>query len=143
MVPSRETIVSALFDLALTAATFNTNGRRLQLWSKVASFPALFVQSTGTHYPPRDVRGLPPKCTILAEIWVYTNVGQDPNANPEAALNDIIDAIEAALAPPPAGGVQTLGGLVSHCWIEGEIEQFPGVLDGIAKAIIPVKILVP
>jgi hypothetical protein len=47
------------------------------------------------------------------------------------------------LAPSPVSGVQTLGGLVSHCWIEGEIEQFPGVLDGIAKAIVPVKILVP
>ena len=143
MIPSREAIISALFDLALTAAPFNTSGRRLQLWSKVASFPALFVQSTGTHYPPRDVRGLPPKRTISAEIWVYTDVGKDPNANPEQALNDIVDAIEAALAPNVITDVQTLGGLVSHCWIEGEIEQFPGVLDGIAKAIIPVKILVP
>ena len=143
MASSREAIISALFQLALTAAPFNTSGQRLQLWSKVASFPALFVQSTGTHTPPREVRGLPPKRTILAEIWVYTDVGKDPNANPESALNDIIDAVEAELAPSPVSGVQTLGGLVSHCWIEGEIEQFPGVLDGIAKAIIPVKILVP
>jgi hypothetical protein len=143
MTPSRETIVSALFNLALTATTFNTNGRRLLLWSKVASFPALFVQSTGTHYPPREARGLPPKRTIMAELWVYTDVGKDPNANPEQALNDIIDAIEVALAPNVVSNVQTLGGIVSHAWIEGDIEQFPGVLDGIAKAIIPVKILVP
>jgi hypothetical protein len=85
----------------------------------------------------------PPKRTILAEIWVYTDVGKDPNANPEAAINDIVDAIEAALAPSVVSGVQTLGGLVSNAWIEGEIDQFPGVLDGIAKAIVPVKILVP
>jgi hypothetical protein len=139
----REEIIEALFQLALTATTFNTSNRRLQLWSKVASFPALFIQSTGTHYPPRDARGLPPKRTITAELWVYTDVGKDPNANPEQALNEIIDAIESALSPQIVGGVQTLGGLVSHAWIEGEIEQFPGVLDGIAKAIIPVKILVP
>ena len=94
MTLSRETIIAALFDLALTAATFNTSGRRLLLWSKVASFPALFVQSTGTHYPPRDARGLPPKRTITTELWVYTDVGKDPNANPEQGLNDIIDAIE-------------------------------------------------
>lgn len=143
MTLSRETIIAALFDLALTAATFNTSGRRLLLWSKVASFPALFVQSTGTHYPSRDARGLPPKRTITAELWVYTDVGKDPNANPEQSLNDIIDAIEAALAPNVVSNVQTLGGIVSHAWIEGEIEQFPGVLDGIAKAIIPVKILIP
>ncbi len=143
MTPSRETIIQALFSLALTAATFNTSGRRLLLWSKVSSFPALFVQSTGTHYPPREPRGIPPKRTITAELWVYTDVGKDPNANPEQGLNDIIDAIETALAPNIVSNVQTLGGLVSHAWIEGEIEQFPGVLDGIAKAIIPVKILVP
>ena len=86
---------------------------------------------------------MPPKRTITAELWVYTDVGKDPNANPEQGLNDIIDAIEAALSTTIVGGVQTLGGLVSHAWIEGEIEQFPGVLDGIAKAIIPVKILIP
>jgi uncharacterized phage protein gp47/JayE len=103
----------------------------------------LFIQTVGNHYPPRDVRGLPPKRTITAELWVYTDVGKDPNANPEQALNDIIDAIEAALAPNVVSNVQTLGGLVSHAWIEGQIEQFPGVLDGIAKAIIPVKILIP
>jgi hypothetical protein len=143
MTPSRETIIQALFSLALTAATFNTSGRRLLLWSKVSSFPALFVQSTGTHYPPREPRGIPPKRTITAELWVYTDAGKDPNANPEQALNDIIDAVEAALLPGINSNAQTLGGLVSHAWIEGEIEQFPGVLDGIAKAIIPVKILVP
>ena len=143
MTPSRETIIQALFDLVLTAATFNTSGRRLLLWSKVASFPALFTQSTGTYYPPREARMLPPKRTITAELWVYTDVGKDPNANPEQGLNDIIDAIEAALAPSVVTNVQTLGGIVSHAWIEGNIEQFPGVLDGIAKAIIPVKILVP
>jgi hypothetical protein len=139
----REQIIEALFQLALTATTFNTSNRRLQLWSKVSSFPALFIQSTGTNYPPRDVRGLPPKRTITAELWVYTDVGKDPNANPEEALNDIVDTIEAVLAPGINSNAQTLGGLVSHAWIEGDIEQFPGVLDGIAKAIIPVKILVP
>jgi hypothetical protein len=143
MTPSRETIIQALYQLALTATTFNTSGRRLQLWSKVSSFPALFVQSTGTNYPARDARGLPPKRTISAELWVYTDVGKDPNANPEQALNAIIDAVESALAPGINANAQTLGGIVSHAWIEGEIEQFPGVLDGIAKAIIPVKILVP
>jgi hypothetical protein len=139
---NRESIITALYNLALTAASFQTSGRRLQLWSKVSSFPALFVQSTGTHYPPREIRQLPSKRTIAAEIWVYTDAGKDPNANPEAALNDIVDAVEAALAPG-LNGAQTLGGLVSHCWIEGMVEQYPGVLDGIAKAIIPVKILVP
>lgn len=140
---NREAILTALYDQALTAGTFPTSGRKLQLWTKISDFPALFVHATGTHYPPREIRGLPPKRVIHAEIWVYTDAGKNPEANPEAVLNGMIDAIEAALAPNLLSGVQTLGGLVHHCWIEGEVEQYPGILDGIAKAIIPVRILVP
>jgi hypothetical protein len=110
---------------------------------EIADFPALFLVSTASHFPPREARQLPPKRTLDTQIWVYTDVGKDPNAIPETALNTLLDAIEAALAPGVMSGVQTLGGLVSHAWIEGEIEQFPGVLDGVALAIIPVRVLVP
>jgi hypothetical protein len=47
------------------------------------------------------------------------------------------------LAPTGRAETQTLGGLVSHCWIEGRIEMDSGDNDGQAKAIIPIRILVP
>ena len=57
-------------------------------------------------------------------------------------LNPLLDAVEAALAPDPVGHVQTLGGLVSHCWIAGRIQTDEGVPGGQAVAIVPVEILV-
>jgi hypothetical protein len=38
-------------------------------------------------------------------------------------------------------GRQTLGGLVSHCWIDGKIMKDSGDIDGDGIAVIPVKIL--
>ena len=139
---SREQVLGALLQLASDAADFKSVGRRLVLSSQVTSFPALYVISVGENYPPRDIRGLPPKVTIDAQIWVYADGGKSPDVPPEAALNDALDSVEAALQPSIMQSVQTLNlPGVYHCWIEGQIEKFPGVLDGIAKAIIPVKIL--
>jgi hypothetical protein len=61
---------------------------------------------------------------------------------PAIALNQLVDAIELALSPGPAFEEQTLGGLVSHCRIVGEIETDEGVLGDQAVAIIPSKSMV-
>jgi hypothetical protein len=53
-----------------------------------------------------------------------------------------LDVIDAALAPNPVTRKQTLGGLVSHVWIDGKVMKGPGDLDGDGVAVIPVKILV-
>jgi hypothetical protein len=143
MNPSRETIMAAVFGLVSGATGFKTAARRLELWSKTPNQPAVFVQIVGEEYAPRVARGLPPKVTIHAEIWLYANVGPDPKAVPEVAMNAVLEAVEAALQPPPGAETQTLGGLVSHCWIEGRAERDPGQIDGQAKAILPIRILVP
>ena len=39
--------------------------------------------------------------------------------------------------------VQTLGGLVSDCWISGKIETDEGALGGQAVAIIPIEMIWP
>jgi hypothetical protein len=57
-------------------------------------------------------------------------------------MNPLLDALTAALAPPnPVENVQTLGGLVAHCWIEGGIQTDEGVLGGQSVAIVPIRIL--
>ena len=58
-------------------------------------------------------------------------------------MNNLIDAVEDALDPAPLYQNQTLGGIVSHCWFEGDVMKEPGDLDGDGIAIIPIKILVP
>ena len=75
------------------------------------------------------------------DFYVY---GQAPDelTAPATVLNPLLDAIEAALAPPASSNVQTLGGLVCHAWIAGKIETDEGALGGQAVAIVPIEILV-
>lgn len=122
-----------------------TTGRRLQPWNQVAAQPALFLRNEGEEHAERR-SGMPPKVTIKAEAWVYSNAGRNPDFAPSAGLNSLLDAIEAALKPTTyvnGAALQTLGGLVAHAWIEGEVMLHPGDLDGQAIAVVPIKILVP
>ena len=85
---------------------------------------------------------MPGKVLMDCEVWLYSNAGANPDLAPAIGLNYLMDAVVAALNPFPLEA-QTLGGLVTHCWVEGKIDMHPGDLDGQAIAIIPVKILVP
>jgi hypothetical protein len=138
---SREDVISALFAKLKAAATFKTTGRRLVLWSLVNEQPALFLRHVNDDYPPRST-GMPPRITIECEAWIYVK-DPDPDAEPEIDLNNVLDAIEAAIQPPPAYENQTLGGLVQHCWIEGRVEIHPGDMDGQCIAVVPIRMLVP
>ena len=140
---NRESIMTALFTQLQGAAQFKEASRRVKLVQEVAHFPALFVVSVGNAYLKREIRGIPPKRIIDAQAWIYTDAGRNPEAIPESVLNALLDDIDTAMAPNPVSEVQTLNGQVSHAWIEGEIEIYPGVLDGVAMAIVPIKILVP
>src|SRR6185369_12819679 len=134
----------ALFNLVSGAAAFNTASRRLQLWSSLSSSdkPAVFLYERGDVYT-RASEAVPESVTMNLDVYVYTDAGKDQSAVPATALNNLIDAIDTALAPDRLSGLQTLSGLVSHCWIEGKVMKDAGDLDGDGVAVIPVKILVP
>ncbi len=150
---SRETIINALCALlAQTQFATPINGysgwatlsRRLKLWSDVASAdqPALFIveHSENTVYGSEMS---PPKITMNVDLFIYVAGGKDPNAIPARDLNVALDALAACLAPNASDPRQTLGGLVSHCRIEGRILKDPGDLDGQGLAVAPIKILAP
>jgi len=140
----RETIYAALFDRVAAIPGLVSAGRRLKHWSDLpaAQQPALFLAQRGER--PTQRRGLPAAWNLTAALYLYVHAGGDPQAVPATELNRLLDAIEAALAPDPVQGAQTLGGLVSHCWIDGGgIETDEGVLGEQAVAIIPINILVP
>jgi hypothetical protein len=153
MMNSRESIMQALVA-CLAQAQFATpiNGcdswallsRRLKLWSDVASAdqPALFITEHGENLGASS-EGLPGKATLNVDLFVYIAAGKDPDCIPARDLNIALDALAACLAPDPVVGRQTLGGLVTHCRIEGRIVKDPGDLDGQGLALVPVKILAP
>jgi hypothetical protein len=137
----REPIYAALFALAAGATSFVTVSRRLRHWSDVgaAEQPALFmIQKSET---AEERRPLPAKWRASVDLYLYVQA-PDELTSPATVLNPLLDAVETALAPDPVGHVQTLGGLVSHCWIAGRVQTDEGVLGGQAVAIVPIEILV-
>jgi hypothetical protein len=141
---NRESILNALFARVSGAAAFATASRRLKLWSSVAPSdkPAIFVAERGDIYA-RASEATPETVTMQIELYIYSDAGHDQSVVPAGALNALLDAVDTALKPDALSGKQTLGGLVSHCWIEGKILKDAGDLDGSGVAVVPVKILVP
>jgi hypothetical protein len=111
-----------------------------------ASQPALYLTSAGEGV--EQIHGLPPKRTLYARVWLYTYSSPDLGTAPSAQINQLLDAIETALAPTQPspdglGMVQTLGGLAYHCWIQGNIETDEGLLGPQGVCVIPIHIMVP
>jgi hypothetical protein len=142
---TREPIYAALFaklSSALGVAGIVTVSRRLVHWNDVPSSqqPAMYMIQKGETAQPQP-RGMPTKWTLEVDVYIYAN-SADVNVSPGSIMNPLLDALTAALAPPnPVENVQTLGGLVSNCWIEGGIQTDEGVLGGQSVAIVPIRIL--
>lgn len=148
MLNSRESIMTALlerlsgasFEEVNGATSFKTVSRRIKLWTDVSkdARPALFMVER--HESPTFVaENQPAKQVMMVDVFVYTSA--EGVEAPAADLNNICDALDAALAPGPTERVQTLGGLVSHCRQEGQIFKDPGDLDNDGLIIYPIRIM--
>jgi hypothetical protein len=139
----REAIYSALWVLGSGAGSFASSNRRLRHWGDVAPAeqPALFLSEKGGHAVVKAL-GAPILWTLYADFYIYVH-SDDPYAAPAMILNPLLDALEQALAPLPATGIQNLGlpDMVQHAYIAGKIETDEGVLGDQAIAIVPVEIL--
>jgi hypothetical protein len=145
--PTREQISAAFFALVAGAADFTATSRRFVHWDQVneTQMPFLTMLKTG-EARARQSEGLP-SLTINAHVFIYISAGMDPEDVPDTAMNALLDALDAAVAPSGAdalnGNKQTLGGLVSHCYPLGPVFVDTGDIDGKAVAAIPFQILVP
>jgi hypothetical protein len=139
----RESIYAALWELAAGAASFASANRRLRHWADVAPTeqPALFMSEKGATAVTKAL-GAPIAWTLFADFYVYVH-SSDPYLAPAMLLNPLLDALETALAPSPATGIQNLGLplMVQHAYIAGKLETDEGVLGDQAIAIVPVEIL--
>lgn len=116
----------------------------------VAEQPALFVLGVKETHLPKNPPGAPTKLILHGFLILYLQapvVDEDIGAETALAatsLNAILKSIDAALLPDdPRTGKFTLGGLVTHCWIEGDSDLDPGILGPQAAAILRIHILVP
>lgn len=139
---NRETIFAALFERLSSTPGLVTKSRRLVHWADVPAVqqPALYL-AKGAEVISQQT-GQPSVVTMRATVWVYA-MEKDPDAAPSTILNGLLDGIQAAVAPSgdPTKNKQTLGGLVHHCWINGNIETDEGTLGDQTVAILNIDIL--
>jgi hypothetical protein len=145
MPTSREEIFEALFNLISAPAIFQTSARRLLHWTKVPAQPAIFLRPYKEDVVPSPTPqafGLNPNYEMTAEAWIYCQNG-DPNCPSGTQITDLLDLLDATMAAnvTPQGRL-TLGGLVMHCWREGETIVASGEPNTQSVAIVPINILV-
>jgi len=138
---NREQIYAALFAKLQASASFATASRRIKALNEVppSDHPALFQLQKG------EVANTTPNLNTVwrlnVDVFIYVHTQGDRSIAPSTILNPLIDAVETAIAPSQINNRQTLGGLVEHCFIAGEILIEEGNLGEQAVAVIPIEIL--
>jgi hypothetical protein len=111
--------------------------------------PALFVIDARETRSQKS--GFPAKTMLSGFLVVYfqapppliDDVGAETVVG-GTLLNALLLAIDTAMRPDNIlTGKLTLGGLVEHCWIEGELDKDTGIYTPQGAALLPLKILVP
>jgi hypothetical protein len=150
----REAIWAALFAWfkSQLASDFVSMGRKHiappQLTT--AEQPAFFQVAGKEKHIPNQYPGQPTKLVLNGFLILYVFddspdelIGAE-QLLAETTLNNLLKCIDAALVPDDlVKGKFTIGGLVEHCWIEGDSDLDPGIFGPQAAAILPIHILVP
>lgn len=157
-------ILADLHDFCGTA--FRTYSRRFMTWEDVVQSytngvplnqPALFLyDGVGfgggvDSFDPGAGFGTPTVVTLMRTIVIYATLpgggspqGPDGTTPGGSVLHPLIELVMQALAQnDPSIGTNTLGGLVSHCWIKGDTLLVTGEIDltqGQGMATIPLEI---
>jgi hypothetical protein len=159
---STESVMQNLFSIATalqnSATPFTLMSRRFRHFKDVdpSMYPAFFQFQAPTRNTSGGVRRLPEE-EIGVSWFVYLPGSQNLDDVVSPALNNYYDALSDALlttmiipgAPPVvklggqlAGMPQTLGGLVTQCYKDGDGLTDEGLLDTPSLIHIPIKILV-
>ena len=143
----REQAIAALLGRIAAAYPWAAPpSRRLKLWADVpaAMRPAAFLHEGGSETYDNAAGGTPRR-RLSPRLFAYIDA-HDPGIAGAAALNAIMDALDAALAPAGADlalGRCTLGGTAYRCSIEGKPLKDPGDLDGDGLLLVPFTIVLP
>jgi hypothetical protein len=143
--PTREAVMTALQSMLAGLGSFAIVSRRNRSPETIgpSQSPALFLLEHSEDYHTSAVN-LPPVRSLTVSVVIYNDVGPNNDAIPSTVVNQMLDAIDAALAArDPGTGRYTLGGLVYSVVAEGAVEKAPGDKTGKSLAIVPLKIILP
>jgi len=150
---NREAIWAGLFASlkAQLSGSFVSMGRRHVAPPDltIADQPAIFQVAGKEVHIPQKLPGAPPKLVLRGFLILYVfdnspdeDIGSE-TVLAETTVNNLLQLIDAAFVPDNLGtGKFTIGGLVTHCWIEGDSDLDPGIFGPQAAAILPLNILV-
>lgn len=147
MTLAREPILVANFNLLQQTLGLKSNGglmktitRRLKVWTDVPAEQCPYIcqaQPSENHQWPMPA--LEDHIRMQLKLWIYVKVGA--TEVPGTLMNPILDAIQAAYGPDsPTTHKQTLGGLVKHARINGEILTSEGWLGDTEIAVVPIEL---
>jgi hypothetical protein len=149
---SRESIAAALLTLLQGVNANITYGpakfaagnitRKGAIWSKTppANQPALYQIQVAEHGTQTPTFGAE-KWTLDFVLEIYALASEGSADVPDTLINAILDGIDKTLQPKPPSIFQTLGGLVTNCWIEGEIIIGTGTISNQLMMLVPVRCL--
>lgn len=148
---NREAIYQSVFQFfaALTVGgspAFKVATRKLQTWDQAPAEDSPQLAMSQVSETAEKRKGFPTKWVFNIRLFMYvkTQANNDLTVVPSQLINPLIDALELALKPDDiSNDACTLGGLVSHCAINGTILIFEGTQGDDAVAILPIQILVP
>lgn len=168
--PTYEPAMNALLTLLqaqLTPGVFRTMTRRYIPWETLLSDlqvgnqpfpqPALILYDGigfgggKTRFEQRG-RGRPPVRIVSRTIIVYAQLpggntpgGTDHDTPAGSVFAPLSEAIEGVFQSVDSEGALTLGGLVSHCWIEGDSHWLTGDIDPFGQGLmtIPIQMMIP
>jgi hypothetical protein len=146
---ARKAIAAALLTQLTASGGFANSGRRDRAPEQAAApdKPGIFLVKPREHYRyDGDNRGVPPVRELYFLAAIYTDVGADETAVPSDAIDDLLDAVDTALAPGVQdqlanSGRQTLGGLVYDCRVEGDVEIASGDVLGKGTTAVPIVVV--
>lgn len=153
----REQIANALLTLlngvntniSNASAKFQLISRRGAIWSSTppANQPALYLIQVAEHATQHGSPNFPgapsmgeTKWTIDYTLQIYAKADAGSTSIPDSLINSILDGIDATLQSKPPANAQTLGGLVTNCWIEGTILIGTGQLETQLMMLVPVRV---
>lgn len=149
--PSTESVMEALFELALatntTSTPFKIMSRRMRHFNDVTpdEIPGFFQFQAPGRNTEGGVRGLPVhRLKVYWICYLPGSQGLDDVVSP--MMNQYYDALSNALLtnyPRGPNGISrnTLGGLVTNCYEDGQGINDEGLLTTPSLIVIPITIL--
>jgi hypothetical protein len=109
----------------------------------VTQMPALFMVESGEGWSKAG-KGVPAERVLKCHLLMYCSSAAPDALLPATLINDFLDVLDTIVEQPGVpSNAQTLGGLVDHVYITGEIEIAEAYLQEKSIVVIPLEIMIP